>query len=117
MRELRGGSGGFITGSGCCSRGTFRVSMHDQRDFSRCPFDFVIEVHLLCAPRIPYCSFPVSLLRESRTYSVSVAMNCNCVVASGEESEPKVTYSIPINDTYSVPIESLGVLEYDPKFN
>jgi hypothetical protein len=109
---------GSVTGSGCSSMGGFKLRLARTKDLLA-PFEFVGEVHVLCAPGIPYCNFPVVV--HSKTVSPKIAyvsgkLRCNCVrdhIGIGEASRENSTRSA----MYSATIESLIELEDQNIFN
>jgi hypothetical protein len=110
-------SAGSVTASGCSSGGFFRLTKNGRRG-KIAPFVIPAEVHVLCAPGIPYCSFPAVAhsISVSKMAYISGTIQCNCVldyVEIGDASWENFTR----RDTRIAPVESLIEIAYRNIFN
>ena len=112
------GGAGTVTGSGCCSGGVFRMMLGNNKAVIG-GFVTTAEVHLLCAPGAPYCSFS-AVVHSTTTFPlralISGKMQCNCVLEKieiGEAARENSTNS----STYIAPVENLIEFEDRNIFN
>jgi len=106
-------SAGSVTGSGCSSGGAFGMRARKKRNILLARFDLPTEVHVLCVPGIPYCTFPAvaysTTVFPKRAY-VSGKIRCNCVPGYREIGDATWQNSTG-SATYNAQVKALIELE------
>jgi len=99
------GSGAMLTASGCCSGGYIGISKrnHGKFRYYNSHFGFNNEdVHVRCAPAVPYCSLSVTGDLVNNELNVEGMLKCNCVPGLTDFEANATTREFETNATFLV---------------